>query len=99
MGVAPARPAAAGAPSGAPAPALLGRRAVLVPVKSFALAKRRLDAALGDEERRALVRRMAEHVVSGGGAPARSPWSATTPRWPTGPAGSGPWWCGSRAGG
>ncbi len=64
MGVASARPAAAGAPSGRRTPALLGPRAVLVPVKSFALAKRRLDAALGDEERRALVRRMAEHVVA-----------------------------------
>jgi 2-phospho-L-lactate guanylyltransferase len=43
--------------------AALGPRAVLVPVKSFALAKRRLDPALGELERRDLVRRMAEHVV------------------------------------
>jgi 2-phospho-L-lactate/phosphoenolpyruvate guanylyltransferase len=46
-----------------PAP-LLGPRAVLVPVKAFAVAKQRLGAALGDEARRALVRRMADRVVS-----------------------------------
>jgi 2-phospho-L-lactate guanylyltransferase len=43
---------------------LLGRRAVLVPVKAFAEAKRRLDGALGDVERQALVRRMAERVLA-----------------------------------
>ncbi len=51
----------------APAPfdrRLLGRRAVLVPVKAFADAKARLGAALSDADRRALVRRMAEHVVA-----------------------------------
>jgi 2-phospho-L-lactate/phosphoenolpyruvate guanylyltransferase len=37
--------------------------AVLVPVKSFRHAKTRLTAALGDDERRALVRRMAEQVL------------------------------------
>lgn len=36
---------------------------MLVPVKSFAQAKRRLTAVLGDDERRALVRRMAEQVL------------------------------------
>jgi 2-phospho-L-lactate/phosphoenolpyruvate guanylyltransferase len=41
----------------------LGPRAVLVPVKSFAAAKQRLGTALGDDERRALVVRMAERVV------------------------------------
>ncbi len=37
--------------------------AVLVPVKAFASAKTRLTPALGDEDRRALVRRMAEQVL------------------------------------
>jgi 2-phospho-L-lactate/phosphoenolpyruvate guanylyltransferase len=41
----------------------VGRHAVLVPVKAFAHAKGRLTAALGDQERRALVRRMAEQVL------------------------------------
>ncbi len=41
----------------------LGDHAVLVPVKAFSLAKRRLTVALGDIERRALVRRMAEQVL------------------------------------
>lgn len=45
---------------------LLGRQAVLVPVKAFADAKRRLGDALSDDERRALVRRMAERVVAAG---------------------------------
>jgi len=45
---------------------LLGRRAVLVPVKAFADAKRRLGEALSDDERQALVRRMAERVVAAG---------------------------------
>ncbi|MGH9047354.1 MAG: 2-phospho-L-lactate guanylyltransferase [Acidimicrobiales bacterium] len=44
-------------------PPTLGVRAVLVPVKSFAAAKERLNAALGDDERRALVRAMAERVL------------------------------------
>lgn len=43
---------------------VLGDRAVLVPVKAFADAKRRLGAALGDAEREALVRRMAERVLA-----------------------------------
>jgi 2-phospho-L-lactate guanylyltransferase len=47
---------------GAPLP-VIGPRAVLVPVKSFAHGKLRLTAALGDDDRRALVRRMAEHVL------------------------------------
>lgn len=55
------------APTGAPlhnTPAvLLGPHAVLVPVKSFAQAKRRLTAVLGDAERRTLVRSMAETVL------------------------------------
>lgn len=37
--------------------------AVLVPVKSFALAKHRLTAALGDDDRRELVMRMATQVL------------------------------------
>lgn len=43
---------------------ILGDRAVLVPVKAFADAKRRLGAALGDAEREALVRRMAAQVLA-----------------------------------
>ncbi len=43
---------------------MLGRRAVLVPVKAFADAKRRLGDALSDADRQALVRRMAERVVA-----------------------------------
>lgn len=58
------QPAAAGAALTLAEHTALGPRAVLVPVKSFALAKRRLDPALGEEERRALVRQMAEHVVT-----------------------------------
>lgn len=38
--------------------------AVIVPVKSFAVAKGRLASALGDTEREALARRCAERVVS-----------------------------------
>ncbi|HEX3947470.1 MAG TPA: NTP transferase domain-containing protein, partial [Acidimicrobiales bacterium] len=45
---------------------LLGRQAVLVPVKAFGDAKRRLGAALSDTDRQALVRRMAERVVAAG---------------------------------
>jgi 2-phospho-L-lactate/phosphoenolpyruvate guanylyltransferase len=55
----------------APAPLLLGRAAVLVPVKAFAVAKRRLGPALSDDERRALVRRLAEGVL-GAAAPLAS---------------------------
>lgn len=54
---------AAGSPSGASPPLRLGDHAVLVPVKAFAHAKQRLTAALGDDDRRALVRRMAEQVL------------------------------------
>ncbi len=43
---------------------LLGRVAVLVPVKAFAEAKVRLAAALGPAERSALARSMAEQVVA-----------------------------------
>jgi 2-phospho-L-lactate guanylyltransferase len=42
----------------------LGPEAVLVPVKAFHQAKRRLGAALVEEERVRLVRAMATHVVS-----------------------------------
>lgn len=42
----------------------LGERAVLVPVKAFADAKRRLDGALSDLEREHLVRTMAARVLS-----------------------------------
>lgn len=41
----------------------LGTQAVLVPVKSFVHAKHRLTAALGNHDRMALVRRMAEQVL------------------------------------
>lgn len=47
---------------------LLGPSAVLVPVKSFAQAKHRLHQAMGDADRRRLVRTMAERVV-GAAAP------------------------------
>jgi 2-phospho-L-lactate guanylyltransferase len=47
-----------------PTPAPFGRHAVLVPVKAFADAKRRLDTVLSDQARRALVRRMAEQVLA-----------------------------------
>jgi len=47
-----------------PALPLLGPRAVLVPVKSFADAKHRLGSSLTGEERQALVRRMAERVIA-----------------------------------
>ncbi len=50
-------------PAAAETGRLLGTRAVLVPVKSFAQAKRRLDPALNEAERRALVRDLAERVV------------------------------------
>lgn len=43
---------------------LLGERAVLVPVKAFAEAKRRLGTTLGDDQRRALARTMATRVVA-----------------------------------
>ena len=49
--------------SGPAATRRLGDHAVLVPVKAFAHAKRRLTVALGDDDRRALVRRMAEQVL------------------------------------
>lgn len=44
-------------------PLRLGDHVVLVPVKAFTHAKRRLTVALADDDRRALVRRMAEHVL------------------------------------
>jgi 2-phospho-L-lactate/phosphoenolpyruvate guanylyltransferase len=47
-------------PAGVP----LGREVVLVPVKAFHQAKKRLGPALADAERVALVRAMAAHVVS-----------------------------------
>jgi 2-phospho-L-lactate guanylyltransferase len=55
---------AAGSAPGRAAGTLLGSRAVLIPVKAFAQAKRRLGDALSDDERQALVRRMAERVVA-----------------------------------
>jgi 2-phospho-L-lactate guanylyltransferase len=42
----------------------LGPEVVLIPVKAFRQAKRRLGAALGDAEREGLVRSMAAHVVA-----------------------------------
>jgi len=52
-------------PAGTPAaPPLLGPRAVLVPVKSFTDAKQRLGSSLTDEDRKVLVRRMAERVLA-----------------------------------
>ena len=42
---------------------VLGTRAVLVPVKAFAEAKRRLGPALSDGDRQELVRAMAERVL------------------------------------
>lgn len=50
-------------PNGATPPLRLGDHAVLVPVKGFAHAKQRLTVALGDADRMALVRRMAERVL------------------------------------
>ncbi|MHB8220545.1 MAG: 2-phospho-L-lactate guanylyltransferase [Acidimicrobiales bacterium] len=47
-----------------PVAASLGRHAVLVPVKAFGDAKRRLGDVLDDHERMALVRRMAEGVLA-----------------------------------
>lgn len=43
---------------------LLGPRAVLVPVKAFTDAKRRLGSALSTAARRTLARGMAEHVLA-----------------------------------
>jgi 2-phospho-L-lactate guanylyltransferase len=54
------------APSGEterPGAPTLGPRAVLVPVKAFHEAKRRLDAALGPDERARLARAMADRVL------------------------------------
>jgi len=45
-------------------PLRFGPRAVLIPVKAFGQAKRRLHLALGDPERAALARAMADRVVS-----------------------------------
>jgi 2-phospho-L-lactate guanylyltransferase len=57
--------AGAGSGSAPPSPhPLLGLRAVLIPVKSFADAKRRLSTALTDDERLALVHDMADRVVA-----------------------------------
>ncbi len=52
-----------GPSSSGPTCSLLGETAALVPVKAFADAKRRLRGALSDDERQALVRRMAAQVV------------------------------------
>jgi 2-phospho-L-lactate guanylyltransferase len=56
--------AAAGPPATQVAAGLLGHDAVLIPVKAFAESKARLGATLSLDERRALVRRMAERVVA-----------------------------------
>lgn len=53
-----------GAPDGPPGAGVLGPRAVLVPVKAFSQAKRRLDGVLTDDERVDLVRRMAARVLA-----------------------------------
>ncbi len=45
-------------------PVDLGPEVVLIPVKAFAQAKRRLGTTLGEPEREQLVRAMAAHVVS-----------------------------------
>jgi 2-phospho-L-lactate guanylyltransferase len=45
-------------------PLRIGPRAVLVPVKAFSQAKRRLHLALGEPERAELARAMADRVVS-----------------------------------
>ena len=50
--------------SAAPAGDRLGPEVVLIPVKAFHQAKKRLGPALADAERVALVRAMASHVVS-----------------------------------
>ncbi len=55
-------PRAQGAAAAADAP--LGPAVVLVPVKAFHQAKRRLGATMADPERVRLVRAMATHVVS-----------------------------------
>jgi len=47
-----------------PLAALLGREVVLIPVKAFHQAKRRLGSVMADPEREQLVRSMATHVVS-----------------------------------
>lgn len=51
-------------PEAGAAPPLAGQEVVLVPVKSFAEAKRRLGTSLSDAERRSLVRQMAERVIA-----------------------------------
>ncbi|HMD46332.1 MAG TPA: 2-phospho-L-lactate guanylyltransferase [Acidimicrobiales bacterium] len=43
---------------------VIGRTVVLVPVKAFAQAKRRLGAVLDDDDRQRLVRQMAEQVLA-----------------------------------
>ena len=47
-----------------PLDARLGREVVLIPVKAFHQAKRRLGSVMSDREREQLVRAMATHVVS-----------------------------------
>lgn len=59
-----ARTAGEQAGAGAPVPSDLGERAVLVPVKAFADAKRRLGEALSDQQREDLARAMAARVLS-----------------------------------
>ena len=59
-------PGAAGREASDAPGALLGERAVLVPVKAFADAKRRLGSALSDSQRQRLVRDMASRVVAAG---------------------------------
>ena len=67
------------------APGTLGHEVVLIPVKGFRQAKRRLGGSMSDEERV----RWCGRWPKGSWPPAPrspSPSSATTPRWPTGPA-------------
>jgi 2-phospho-L-lactate guanylyltransferase len=52
---------------GGPGDAVLGRWALLVPVKAFASAKVRLARALSADERYALARRLATGVIAAGG--------------------------------
>ncbi len=73
--------------------ASLGPEVVLIPVKAFAQAKRRLGGAMGDRERVRLVRAMAGHVVAAS-TPLPSPSCATTRTWRHGRRASERPWCG-----
>ena len=60
----PPRPSATATRVSAPRDVALGPEVVLVPVKAFHQAKRRLGTSLGDSERIGLVRAMAERVLA-----------------------------------